>query len=61
VLADPNASWSTICQKRFESFIGHLTAAAGFPLSWVDNPIFIEFMEEFIPAAKIPSQKVLTK
>jgi len=38
-----------------------LTAAAGFSLSWVDNPVFIEFMEEYIPAAKLPSRKVLTQ
>jgi hypothetical protein len=55
------AAWSPIHQKRFEMYIGRLTAATGFALSWVDNPVFIEFMEEFLPAAKLPSRKVLTR
>jgi hypothetical protein len=30
-------------------------------LSWVDNPAWLEFTDEFLPAAKNPSRKVLTK
>jgi hypothetical protein len=37
-----------------------MTASAGFPLSWVDSPEWIDFCTEFLPAAKLPSQKMLT-
>ena len=38
-----------------------MTASAGFPLSWVDNPEWIDFCTEFLPAAKLPSRKTLTR
>jgi hypothetical protein len=38
-----------------------MTASAGFPLSWVDNPEWIDFCMEFLPAAKLPSRKTLTR
>ena len=37
-----------------------MTALAGFPLSWVDNPEWIDFCTEFLPAVKLPSQNTLT-
>ena len=53
-------SWSSVCQKQFERSIAHLIASAGLPLSWVDNAEWIAFVEEFLPATKSPSRKVLT-
>ena len=53
--------WSLAQQKSFENYIAHLTASAGLPLSWVDNAEFISFIDEFLPAAKCPSRKVLTQ
>ena len=47
-------------QKQFEEKIAKLTAAAGLPLSWVDNPEWIDFVNDFLPYAQSPSQKVLT-
>ena len=55
------ASWSDARQMRFEEKILRLTASAGFPLSWVENPEWLNFCTEFIPQAKSPSRKVLTK
>jgi len=37
-----------------------MTAFTGFPLFWVDNPEWIDFFTEFLPAAKLPLQKTLT-
>ncbi|CDO68274.1 hypothetical protein BN946_scf184799.g1 [Trametes cinnabarina] len=51
-------------QPLFESFLARLTAALCLPLSWVENPIWIEFVEEFISGHSAPnptpSRKVLT-
>jgi hypothetical protein len=52
--------WSQDLQKQFEIQIARLTAAAGLPLSWVDNLEWIDFVHWFLPAAKSPSRKVLT-
>jgi len=52
--------WTTDHQAAFENRLARLTAYAGLPLSWVDNPEWIEFCDEFLPAAKLPSRKVLT-
>ncbi|SJL01174.1 uncharacterized protein ARMOST_04492 [Armillaria ostoyae] len=56
----PPISWSSSDQARFEERIIRLTASAGFSLSWVENPEWIAFCEDFIPAAKVPSRKVVT-
>ena len=40
-------------------FIAKLTAAAGLQLAWVDNPVWIDFIHQFLPEAKSPSRKVL--
>jgi hypothetical protein len=53
-------SWSSVRQKQFERSIARLTASAGLPLSWVDNAEWIMFVDEFLPAARSPSRKVLT-
>ena len=44
----------------FEARVARLTAAAGLPLAWVDNPEWIDFIHQFLPWAVSPSQKVLT-
>lgn len=56
----PGWGWSEELQMRFEIQIARLTAAAGLPLSWVDNPEWIDFIHLFLPAARSPSRKVLT-
>ncbi|KAH9038670.1 hypothetical protein EDB83DRAFT_2228509 [Lactarius deliciosus] len=58
-LAEP--TWSDACQARFEERVMRITAAAGFPLSWVENPEWLDFCNDFVPQAKSPSRKVLTK
>ena len=52
--------WSQELQARFETQIARLTASAGLPLTWVDNPEWIDFVHQFLPAAKSPSRKILT-
>lgn len=52
--------WSSELQGSFEARIARLTAAAGLPLSWVDNPEWIDFVHQFLPWATSPSRKVLT-
>lgn len=52
--------WSPEIQGVFENRIARLTAAAGLPLSWVDNPEWIDFIHQFLPWATSPSRKVLT-
>ncbi|KAH9023574.1 hypothetical protein EDB83DRAFT_2208122, partial [Lactarius deliciosus] len=53
--------WSDARQARFEERVTRITAAAGFPLSWVENPEWLDFCNDFVPQAKLPSRKVLTK
>lgn len=52
--------WSPELQAKFETCLARLTAAAGLPLSWVDNPEWIDFVHQFLPGAISPSRKVLT-
>ena len=52
--------WSPEIQGVFENRIARLTAAAGLPLSWVDNPEWIDFIHQFLPWATSPSRKVLS-
>lgn len=58
---DPNLQWNPSKQKRFEACLVRLTASAGLPFSWVDNPEWIDFCGEFLPYAKSPSRKTLTR
>ena len=53
--------WSDARQASFEDRLTRLTASAGFPLSWVENPEWLNFCTEFLPQAKSPSRKVLTR
>jgi hypothetical protein len=52
--------WSAKKQESFETRIARITASAGFPLTWVDNPEWIGFCDEFVPAARLVSRKTLT-
>jgi hypothetical protein len=54
-------TWSDARQMRFEERMIRLTASAGLLLSWVENPEWLNFCTEFIPQAKSPSRKVLTR
>lgn len=54
-------AWSTEKQQSFESRLGRLTASAGLPFSWVDNPEWLAFVDEFIPAAQSPGRRKLTR
>jgi hypothetical protein len=60
LIAGRGLPWSPELQATFETCLGRLTAAAGLPLSWVDNPEWIDFVHRFLPDAKSPSRKVLT-
>ena len=53
--------WSAARTRLFEHRLLRLTASAGFPLSWVENPEWQAIREEFIPGAPHISRKVLTK
>ncbi|KAJ7844634.1 hypothetical protein B0H14DRAFT_2585150 [Mycena olivaceomarginata] len=57
----PAPTWSPSQQENFENRILRLTASAGFPLNWVNNPEWILFCEEFLPSARNPSRKTLTR
>jgi hypothetical protein len=60
VLIDDTSVWSPERQKQFEERIARLTVSAGLPLSWVDNPEWIDFIRDFLPSARSPSRKTLT-
>ncbi|TFK58863.1 hypothetical protein BDN72DRAFT_781483, partial [Pluteus cervinus] len=52
--------WSPDRQALFEDKISRLTASAGFALSWVENPEWVSFCQEFLPSAKLFSRKSLS-
>ena len=56
----PDLIWGPKRQKAFEEKLAQVTEACGFLLSWVDNPEWIRFCDEFIPAAHVPSCNTLT-
>lgn len=51
--------WSSAKQTSFERRLARLTASAGLPFSWLENIEWLLFVDEFIPAARSPSRKVL--
>jgi hypothetical protein len=53
--------WTSSKQARFENRLTRVTVAAGLPLSWVDNPEWIDLCREFLLSAKSPSRKTLTR
>jgi hypothetical protein len=44
----------------FDQGIARVTAAAGFSLSWIENPEVVSFFQMFLPQANLPSRGVLT-
>ena len=53
--------WSADRQNTFNMWIARLTALAGLPLCWIENPEFILFCQEFVhPAAIVPGRKAMT-
>ncbi len=48
-------------QGLFETYIARITASAGLPLRWVENPQWLNFLSIFLPQAVPVSRKVLTK
>jgi len=52
--------WTKERKKNFERRVLRLTASAGFPLSWIENPEWGKLCDEFIPGAPHISRKVLT-
>jgi len=53
--------WTNADQADWEAGLARVTASAGLPLRWVENPEWLKLCDRFIPYAKIPSAKVLTK
>ncbi|EIW81490.1 hypothetical protein CONPUDRAFT_21500, partial [Coniophora puteana RWD-64-598 SS2] len=53
--------WTPALQQEFERRILRLTVSAGLPFSWADNPEWQAFCHKFIPAAKLPSQRTLSR
>lgn len=55
-------NWTYDRQRDFERRIARLTASAGLSLSWVENPEFMAFVDEFIgPFARVPSRRILSR
>lgn len=54
-------AWSDSQQTAFDRGIARVTAAAGFSLSWVENPEVVSFFQTFVPQANLPSRGVLTR
>lgn len=53
--------WSKGEQALFETSVARLTASAGLPFRWVENPEWLALCERFMLSAKSPSRKVLTQ
>ena len=53
--------WTPEKQQSFENRLGRLTASAGLPFSWVDNPEWLAFVDEFTPAAQSPGRQTLSR
>ncbi|KAG2030206.1 hypothetical protein BDR03DRAFT_1017378 [Suillus americanus] len=45
----------------WEAGLARVTASAGLPLQWVENPEWLKLCDRFIPQAKVPLAKVLMK
>lgn len=58
---DPHC-WNDFRQRRFETRIARITASAGLPLGWIENPEVVTFISEFVnPAAHTPTRTSLTR
>ena len=56
----PNVTWSSADQMDWETGLVRLTASAGLPLWWIENPEWKKLCDWFLPMVKNPSSKVLT-
>lgn len=56
----PFGIWNQDRQSDFEKRLAKITASAGLPLAWVDNPEWIGFCDTFIPQAHLPTRKTIT-
>ncbi|EGO04877.1 hypothetical protein SERLA73DRAFT_149218 [Serpula lacrymans var. lacrymans S7.3] len=52
--------WSIEMQQEFGRCLAHLTASAGLPFQWVEDPEWIQFCQRFLPNAQPISHKVLS-
>ncbi|KAF8550336.1 hypothetical protein OG21DRAFT_1386507, partial [Imleria badia] len=53
--------WTSADQADWKTGLARLTASAGLPLRWIENPEWKKLCDRFLPKAKIPSPKVLTQ
>ena len=56
----PGPPWDASRQALFNSYLARLTASQGWSLSWVENPVWLDFCDDFFPHATNPTRKVLT-
>ncbi|KAI9570855.1 hypothetical protein HD554DRAFT_2037075 [Boletus coccyginus] len=49
--------WTSADQADWETGLARLTASAGLPLRWIENPEWKKLCDCFLPKAKIPSLK----
>jgi hypothetical protein len=54
------AAWTPADQADWEAALARLTASAGLPLRWIENPEWKKICDCFLSKAKNPSSKVLT-
>ncbi|KIK73899.1 hypothetical protein PAXRUDRAFT_109554, partial [Paxillus rubicundulus Ve08.2h10] len=52
--------WTPTDQADWETGLARLTASAGLPLRWIENPEWKKICDWFLSKAKNPSSKVLT-
>lgn len=53
-------TWDHNRQISFENRLAKVTASAGLPLAWLDNPQVASLFEEFLPLANLPLCKTMT-
>jgi hypothetical protein len=54
-----SVEWTSAHQACFESRIACITASCGFPFLWVENIEWLDFLDNFLPAAAPISRRVL--
>ncbi|KAF8549193.1 hypothetical protein OG21DRAFT_1488736 [Imleria badia] len=52
--------WTSADQADWKTGLARLTASAGLPLRWIENPEWKKLCDRFLPKAKIPSPKLHT-
>lgn len=53
------SQWWEANQQWFKLRMVHITASCRFPLTWVKNPEWIAFYDDFLSCAEVPFRKVL--